>query len=45
MSKYDVTIAIPVFNVAAFVEKSLRSALTQTVGNIELLILNDLISE
>ena len=41
MSKYDVTIAIPVFNVAAFVEKSLRSALTQTVGNIEVLILND----
>lgn len=41
MEKYDVTIAMPVYNASAYLEKSLKTALEQTHKNIELLILND----
>lgn len=36
-----VTLAMPVYNVAKFVEKSLLSALNQTYRNIEILIVDD----
>lgn len=39
--KYDVTIAIPVYNAENFIEKSLDSALSQTFANIEILLLDD----
>ena len=41
MCQFDVTIAIPVFNAATFLEKSLRSALSQSVEKLEILILDD----
>ena len=36
---YEVTIAIPVYNVEKYVENSLNSALNQTFNNIEFLII------
>ena len=36
-----VTLAMPVYNVSKFVEKSLLSALNQTYRNIEFLIVDD----
>lgn len=41
MKSINVTIAIPVYNVATFIEKTLQSALLQTINNYEILILND----
>lgn len=41
MSQYKVTIAIPVYNVAPYVERSLLSALSQSFQNIEFLIIDD----
>lgn len=41
MGRVEVTIAIPIYNVATFIEKSLRSCLVQSVFNLEILILND----
>lgn len=39
--KYSVTIAMPIYNVALYVEKSLLSALNQTFSNIEYLLIDD----
>ena len=39
--KYEVTISMPVYNVRNFIERSLTSALNQTFGNIEFLIVDD----
>lgn len=41
MKQYEVTIAIPVYNVALYVERSLLSALNQTFQSIEFLIVDD----
>ena len=38
---YEVTIAIPVYNVEKYVEKSILSALNQTFNSIEYLIIDD----
>ncbi len=38
---YKVTLAVPIYNVARFVEASLLSALNQTYQNIEFLIVDD----
>ena len=39
--KHTVTIAMPVYNVAPYVEKSLLSALNQTFAGIEYLLVDD----
>lgn len=39
--KYDVTIGIPVFNAIDFIKRSLESALSQSYGSIEFLIIDD----
>lgn len=39
--KYDVTIGIPVYNAEKYIEKTLESALGQTFGSIEFLIVDD----
>ena len=39
--KYTVTIAMPIYNVAPYVEKSLLSALNQTFVDIEYLLVDD----
>lgn len=39
--KYDVTIGIPIFQTIDFVKQSLESALNQSYGSIEFLIIND----
>ncbi len=39
--QYKVTVAIPIYNVAQFVEKSIRSALDQTFASIEFLLIDD----
>jgi glycosyltransferase involved in cell wall biosynthesis len=39
--KYEVTLAIPVYNVEAFVEKSLLSALNQSFESIEFVLVDD----
>lgn len=39
--KHTVTIAMPVYNVAPYVEKSLLSALNQTFADIEYLLVDD----
>ena len=39
--KYEVTIGIPVFRAANFIENTLKSALDQTFQSIEFLIVND----
>lgn len=39
--KYDVTIGIPVYKSADFVQRSLKSALDQTYSSIEFLIIDD----
>lgn len=41
MRQYEVTIAMPVYNVAPYVEAALLSALNQTFRNIEYLIIDD----
>lgn len=41
MKQYQVTIAIPVYNVAPYVEASLLSALNQTFQSIEFIIVDD----
>lgn len=41
MKEYEVTIAIPVYNVAEYIESSLLSALNQTFQSIEYLIIDD----
>jgi len=41
MKKYTITIAIPVFNSAESIERTLMSALSQTFPNIEYLIIDD----
>ena len=41
MNQYKVTIAMPVYNVAPYVERSLLSALSQSFQNIEFLIIDD----
>lgn len=41
MERINVTIAIPIYNVAGFIKQSLQSALNQTIDNYEILILND----
>ena len=41
MSKYDVTIGIPVYNAEKYIRKTLESALNQSYSNIEFLILDD----
>lgn len=38
---YEVTIAIPIYNVEPYITKSLESALAQTFGNIEFLVIDD----
>ena len=40
-ASYKVTLAIPVYNVAEYVEKSLMSALNQTFDDIEFLLIDD----
>lgn len=39
--KYDVTIGIPVYNIEKYVSNSILSALSQTLDNIEILVLDD----
>lgn len=41
MRQYDVTIGIPMYNVEGFIERTMKSALSQTFPNIEYLIVND----
>lgn len=41
MKQYQVTIAIPIYNVAPYVEVSLLSALNQTFSSIEYLLVDD----
>lgn len=41
MKQYEVTLTIPVYNVAPYVEKSLLSAFNQTFQSIEYLIVDD----
>lgn len=41
MSKYDVTIGIPVYNAEKYITDTLMSALNQTYSSIEFLILDD----
>lgn len=43
--KYDVTIGIPVYNVDAYISKSLDSALSQSYPSIEFLIVDDASSD
>ena len=39
--KYDVTIGIPMYNVESFIERTMKSALSQTYQSIEYLVLDD----
>lgn len=39
--EYDVTIGIPVYNIEKYVRNSILSALSQTLENIEILVLDD----
>ncbi|MBP3845914.1 MAG: glycosyltransferase family 2 protein [Prevotella sp.] len=39
--KYEVTIGIPVYNVGKYIRMTMESALAQTFGNIEFLVLDD----
>lgn len=39
--KYDVTIGIPMYNVADYIKRTMESALSQTYPNIEFLVLDD----
>ena len=39
--KYDVTIGIPIYNVEDFIERTMKSALSQTYQSIEFLVVDD----
>lgn len=41
MTDYKVTLTMPIYNVAKFVERALRSALNQTLQDIEFLLVDD----
>lgn len=40
-NKYDVTIGIPMYNAADFIQRTMESALSQTYDNIEFLVVDD----
>ena len=40
-NKYDVTIGIPMYNAADFIQRTIESALSQTYDSIEFLVVDD----
>ena len=43
MSKYKVSVIIPIYNVEKYIEDTIKSIINQTIGfeNIELILIND----